>query len=306
MAKNRITFTDDFVLRDEKVGIGTTNPTSTLDVRGDLNVGSGTSSLIYNSSANRLGIGTTNPTENLTVVGTVLFKGTTQNPNLYIANNGYVGFGTTNPTADVEFKQSVRFSAIGATSTENINLSPYTEEAGALSFENADYETQHFSVTNSPSNILFAVNNEDADPYLQVTDAGITSIRDGEFLSFKGVAVGATESEVVTMFPYTEEGGALSFENVVGSYQHLSLTNEIGGDVFAVNDDDANPVLQVSNSGVIHSGITTIGLTTLTTSPLGFTTTTPVMSFELQDDTTLRFRVRGTDGTVRTGIVTLA
>ena len=126
MAKNRITFTDDFVLRDEKVGIGTTNPTSTLDVRGDLNVGSGTSSLIYNSSANRLGIGTTNPTENLTVVGTVLFKGTTQNPNLYIANNGYVGFGTTNPTADVEFKQSVRFSAIGATSTENINLSPYT------------------------------------------------------------------------------------------------------------------------------------------------------------------------------------
>jgi len=92
----------------------------------------------------------------------------------------------------------------------------------------------------------------------------------------------------------------------VGSYQHLSLTNEIGGDVFAVNDDDANPVLQVSNSGVIHSGITTIGLTTLTTSPLGITTTTPVMSFELQNDTTLRFRVRGSDGTVRSGIVTLA
>jgi hypothetical protein len=312
-----------------------------------------------------------------------LFGGTTQNPNFYVANSGYVGFGTTNPTSNVEFKESVRFSAIGATSTENINLSPYTEEggalsfesgnyqtqhlsvtnvesnvvfaindlnadpylqvtdagitsirdgefrslkgvavgatasekisispyteeAGALSFESGNYQTQHLSVTNVESNVVFAINDLNADPYLQVTDAGITSIRDGEFRSLKGVAVGATASEIVTMLPYTEESGSLSFENIVGSYQHLSLTNEIGGDVFAVNDDDANPVLQVSNSGVIHSGITTIGLTTLTTSPLGFTTTTPVMSFELQDNTTLRFRVRGTDGTVRTGIVTLA
>jgi hypothetical protein len=240
MAKNRIGFSSDFVLLNNRIGIGTTNPNATLDVNGD-----------------------------------------------------------------IEFKELTGVAA-GAAASERISLIPYTEEAGALSFENADYETQHFSVTNEVSNILFAVNNIDADAYLQVTNAGITSIRDGEFLSFKGVAVGATASEAVTMFPYTEEGGALSFENVVGSYQHLSLTNEIGGDVFAVNDDDANPVLQVSNSGVIHSGITTIGLTTLTTSPLGITTTTPVMSFELQDDTTLRFRVRGSDGTVRSGIVTLA
>jgi hypothetical protein len=240
MAKNRIGFSSDFVLLNNRIGIGTTNPNATLDVNGD-----------------------------------------------------------------IEFKELTGVAA-GAAASERISLIPYTEEAGALSFENADYETQHFSVTNEVSNILFAVNNIDADAYLQVTNAGITSIRDGEFLSFKGVAVGATASEAVTMFPYTEEGGALSFENVSGEYQHLSLTNEIGGDVFAVNDDDANPVLQVSNSGVIHSGITTIGLTTLTTSPLGITTTTPVMSFELQDDTTLRFRVRGSDGTVRSGIVTLA
>jgi hypothetical protein len=240
MAKNRIGFSSDFVLLNNRIGIGTTNPNATLDVNGD-----------------------------------------------------------------IEFKELAGVAA-GAAASERIRLIPYTEEAGALSFENADYETQHFSVTNEVSNILFAVNNIDADAYLQVTNAGITSIRDGEFLSFKGVAVGATASEAVTMFPYTEEGGALSFENVSGEYQHLSLTNEIGGDVFAVNDDDANPVLQVSNSGVIHSGITTIGLTTLTTSPLGITTTTPVMSFELQDDTTLRFRVRGSDGTVRSGIVTLA
>jgi hypothetical protein len=38
MAKTRITFTDDFVLRDEKVGIGTTNPFATLTVIGDTNI----------------------------------------------------------------------------------------------------------------------------------------------------------------------------------------------------------------------------------------------------------------------------
>jgi len=240
MAKNRIGFSSDFVLLNNRVGIGTTNPNATLDVNGD-----------------------------------------------------------------IEFKELTGVAA-GAAASERISLLPYTEESGALSFENADYETQHFSVTNSPSNILFAVNNEDAASVFEITSAGVVTFTDGNFRKFSGVAVGATESEIVTMFPYTEEGGALSFENVVGNYQHLSLTNEIGGDVFAVNDDDANPVLQVSNSGVIHSGITTIGLTTLTTSPLGITTTTPVMSFELQNDTTLRFRVRGTDGTTRTGIVTLS
>ena len=268
MAKNRITFTDDFVLRNEKVGIGTTDPGATL-----------------------------------TVIGTVRFGGTTTSPNFYITETGYVGFGTTNPTSDVEFKtDSVRFSAIGSTSTENINFVPYTEQSGALSVENSNYDTQHLSVTNETSNILFQVNDANADPYLQVINSGITSIRDGEFRSLKGVALGSTESEKISLSPYTEEGGSLSFENVVGSYQHLSLTNETGGDIFAVNNDDAEPLLQVSNSGVVHSGITTIGLTTTATAP----TVNATMSFELTNNTTLTVRVKGTDGTVRTGIVTLS
>ena len=345
MAKNRITFTDDFVLRNEKVGIGTTNPDATL-----------------------------------TATGTVRFGGTTTSPNFYVAETGYVGFGTTNPASDVEFKtDSVRFSAIGSTSTEDINFVPYTEQSGALSVENSNYDTQHLSVTNETSNVLFQVNDANADPYLQVINSGITSIRDGEFRSlkgvalgstesekislspyteeggslsfenasydnqhfsvtntpsnilfaindenadsvfevtntgvttftdgnfrkFSGVAVGATASEIVTMLPYTEESGSLSFENINGEYQHLSLTNETGGDIFAVNDDDAEPVLQVSNSGVVHSGITTIGLTTTATAP----TVNATMSFELTNNTTLTVRVKGTDGTVRTGIVTLS
>jgi hypothetical protein len=37
MSRSRITFTDDFVLRNKKVGIGTSVPTSTLTVIGDIN-----------------------------------------------------------------------------------------------------------------------------------------------------------------------------------------------------------------------------------------------------------------------------
>ena len=240
MPKNRIGFSSNFVLLNDKIGIGTTNPNATLDVNGV-----------------------------------------------------------------IEFKE-LTGAAVGTSASEKISILPYTNESGTLSFENADYETQHFSVSNNSSNVLFAVNNDDAASVFEVTSPGVIKFTDGNFQKFSGVAVGATESEAITMFPYTKEGGALSFESAAGNYQHLSLTNEIDGDVFVVNNNDANPVLQVTNGGVIHSGITTIGLTTLTTSPLGFTTTTPVMSFELQNNTTLRFRVRGTDGTVRTGTVTLS
>jgi len=351
MSKARITFSDDFVLRDEKVGIGTTNLNETFTVFGNARFVGGASTTNFPSmfltNSGNIGFGTTNPTELVEFKETIGFSaiGSTSTEKITISpyreqsgalsfeNDNYSNqhFSVTNESSNILFQvndtnadpylqvinsgvtsirdgefRSLKGVALGSTESEKISISPYTEEGGALSFENDNYQTQHFSVTNTPSNILFAINDENADSVFEITNTGVTTFTDGTFRKFSGVAVGATESEAVTMFPYTEEGGALSFENVVGSYQHLSLTNEIGGNIFAVNDDDAEPLLQVSNSGVIHSGITTIGLTTLTTSPLGITTTTPVMSFELQDNTTLRFRVRGTDGTVRTGIVTLA
>jgi hypothetical protein len=317
MAKNRIGFSSDFVLLNNKIGIGTANPNATLDVNGDIEfkeltgvaVGAAASERVtifpYTEEGGALSFENADyDNQHFSVtneVNNILFAVNDENANpvLQVSNTGI----TT--VTDLTFVEATGV-AVGAAASERISLIPYTEEGGALSFENADYDNQHFSVTNEVNNILFAVNDENANPVLQVSNTGITTVTDLTFVEATGVAVGAAASERINLIPYTEEAGALSFENVSGEYQHLSLTNEIYGDVFAVNDDNANPVLQVSNSGVIHSGITTIGLTTLTTSPLGITTTTPVMSFELQDDTTLRFRVRGTDGTVRTGIVTLS
>lgn len=58
--------------------------------------------------------------------------------------------------------------------------------------------------------------------------------------------------------------------------------------------------LQVVGSALI-SGITTVGIGTTSSPPSNYQ-----MSFELANDTTLRIKVRGSDGVVRVGIVTLS
>jgi hypothetical protein len=81
MAKNRINFSDDFVLRNEKIGINTTNPQATLDVNGDIISYTSTASTFFgylsgiSSSAYKL----TEPrTISLSgdIVGSVSFDGT--------------------------------------------------------------------------------------------------------------------------------------------------------------------------------------------------------------------------------------
>jgi len=63
----------------------------------------------------------------------------------------------------------------------------------------------------------------------------------------------------------------------------------------------ANPAAKLHVSGnTIISGVSTVGLSTLTNP-----TTNSSFSFELTDNTTLKIRVKGTDGVVRTGTVSL-
>jgi hypothetical protein len=101
MSKNRITFTDDFVLRDEKIGIGTTNPTETLSV-----------------------------------LGTVRFGGTSQDPSFYVANTGYVGFGTTNPTETLSVFGNI-LSTETIFATVFTSLSDRTQKTDIRPIENA-------------------------------------------------------------------------------------------------------------------------------------------------------------------------
>lgn len=56
----------------------------------------------------------------------------------------------------------------------------------------------------------------------------------------------------------------------------------------------------ITGTNLVISGITTIGLGSTSSPP-----SNSQMSFELTDNATLTIRVKGTDGVVRTGIVTL-
>ena len=86
------------------VGIGTTNPTSRLQVEGDVDINSNLDvdggTLVVDGSNNRVGIGTTNPTAKLDVVGDANIS------NNLIVESGNVGINTTNPTSALEVSGS--------------------------------------------------------------------------------------------------------------------------------------------------------------------------------------------------------
>ena len=144
MANNRIRFSNDFILKDEKVGINTTEPRAELDVGGNLYV-SGVSVF-----EDKIGIGKTNPTEAIDVEGNILVSNLTSSKDLYVSGistlgfitasnlyisgittlskldigvdkntfttvDGNVGIGTTNPTAKLD--------VLGHTELDTLNVS---------------------------------------------------------------------------------------------------------------------------------------------------------------------------------------
>ena len=111
---------------------------------------------------------------------------------------------------------------------------------------------------------------------------------------------GAATSELLQVRGYSAESGSFSIETFDRS-QLFSVTGDTST-LFAVNDSLANTKFVVdANGNALITGITTVGLGS-TSNPLNNSS----MSFELTNNTTLTVRVRGTDGTIRTGIVTLS
>ena len=137
-------------------------------------------------------------------------------------------------------------------------------------------------------------------------------------------AVGPT---TITATIYPTNNGTLSFDSSEGSVFSISgiLTS---GSIFSVNPISGIPIIDVNADRTIalnpFGGNTGIGTTTptskfhvvgntiitgITTLGLGNTSSPSVnstMSFELTSNTNLRIKVRGTDGTLRSGNITLS
>jgi hypothetical protein len=162
MAKNRIIFTDDFVLKDGKVGINTTEAQALLDVGGELKV-SGVSTFHNNVNiSGTVGIGTA-----INIVaydnlynGTLSFEGSSgqlfsitnnlTSGSIFSVNNvynipiidvdadgtiqlapygstEYVGIGTTNPTSKLDVSGNLRVSGVSTFSDLYVNGALYTD-----------------------------------------------------------------------------------------------------------------------------------------------------------------------------------
>jgi hypothetical protein len=126
---------------------------------------------------------------------------------------------------------------------------------------------------------------------------GITSaVQMDNFSVLNSVGIGTTqpisELEVV---------GDVNISGIVTANTFVGdLVGIVSTAIYATTAGISTVSQGISGSPNIIVGVTTIGLTNLTSPP-----SNSQMSFELTDNNTLTIRVRGTDGVVRSGIVKL-
>jgi hypothetical protein len=95
MANNRIRFSNDFILKDEKIGINTTDQQSLLDVGGSVNISENLVVSGISTFDSKIGIGTTNPTEELDISGNIKVSGLSSTKNLYVSGVSTIGLTST-------------------------------------------------------------------------------------------------------------------------------------------------------------------------------------------------------------------
>ena len=216
------------------------------------------------------------------------FSGSPGTPSIDVTQSGRVGFGTTNPSIDIDIARETYFTGPNFVFRNRAQI----QDTLILS------ETLSPGIASTTSIILEPI-TQGITTYAPTRSAAIfrgeldQNLNGGQLFT-----VVNDNSSLVTINRFV---GLSSETPAPPGQRNIETVVEVRGNG-NVGIGTTNPIAKfnvVGNS--VLSGITTLGITS-TTNP----TTNSTMSFELTDNNTLTVRVRGTDGVVRTGIVTLA
>jgi hypothetical protein len=256
MSKNRITFPSELIIRDGKVGIGTSTPTSTFnvlgtaEVTGELKVTSigSTSgehievkhyrdnggSVVYQSGDKQL-FSLSNDGEFAYVISDDDAK-----PLVQVTNSGLTTITNLQ-------QEDIKFLSTGSSEATRITAKHYQDNGGSVVLESG--ENHLFSVDNEPD-IYYSINDSEARPAFTVSSSGITTIRDLFQNRINFTSVGSTSDEQIQINHYRniayqsdiDNRGAISFDSPTGittdgiTYFPASLfalTNG-GGNIFSI------------------------------------------------------------------------
>ncbi len=245
MARNRITYSNELVLRDGKVGIGTSTPTSELSVSGAVEVsgaikltstGATTGEIIeqkhyrdnggtivYESGSNQL-FSVSNESDGLLYVindddgksvfsignsglGTITALNVRDNVNIGLS----LGVGNSVGVGSYVETPAINFISTGAAQTTRITAKHYTDNNGSVVYQTADKNL--FSIDNSTDGIAYSINDSEARQALTVNDSGITTIRDLFQNRVNFTSVGSSAIENIQINHYRN----IAYQPAVGS-----------------------------------------------------------------------------------------
>ena len=207
-------------------------------------------------------------------------------------NVGYAGGGDGNTNVKGDFKVNTdKFTVSAPTGNTDVkgdfkvNTDKFTVSAPT---GNTDVKGDLKVNTNK-----FTVSASTGDTYIDRdldVDRNLTAAHFyGNGSGLSGIISGSLGSDGLIL--YNDNGSS----NGTSQLYYDDINHRVG-----IGTTNPNQKLHV-NGNVVITGITTVGLTP-TTNP----TLNSSFSFELTSNTTLTIRVKGTDGTVRTGTVTLS
>jgi hypothetical protein len=266
MARNRITYGDELVLRDGKVGIGTTDPKAnlsvfgSLDVSGDLRIVSAGvtegeiitqkhyrdngGSIVYQSGDQQL-FSVSNEGDLAYVIsdsdGTPVLQiaesgiSTLKN-NFNVTNNISIG-GTLGLGSSAFFENSLQlpkidFISSGSSESTRISAKHYPDNNGSVVYQSG--ESNLFSIDND-SDVYYSINDSEAKSALTVSSTGITTIRDLFQNTVNFTSAGSSESENIQL----------------NHYRNIAYQPAVG-----VSTDNRGAISFDSLSGITTDGVT--------------------------------------------------